>query len=232
MLPRSPARINPLQAPGVSGDFGLGVEFPLVFKPTGFARTFVRSRFIKIFAGKWMPAFAMRLRPADCGNRWVFPKSRVREKRLTQNLVDWLSVSPASLNSSSRNVQMPRPLCNGHGLPIESQIDVIPTVVTLLNSPSPLAVFWRVRAIIVDTFDGHFGRTVSHVFKKLLKGLPSFTDGDTSGSVVAVSVVSRIGAARKDAGPNYINLRTTHSVFGVSAHVFTFDLTGGHYIRL
>lgn len=57
-------------------------------------------------------------------------------------------------------------------------------VASLLCSRRPPAVFWTVRAIVVDAFDGVLrGRARPHVLIESLEGIkPAVADGDTTGS--------------------------------------------------
>lgn len=226
-----PARINPFQAPSVSDGFGFGVESSARLQTACFASSLPRNCLIEIFSRKRVAASAMRHSSPDGSNRRVFTKASGRQKFLAQDLLYGLFIPPAPLNRGSWNAKMPSPLRYGHIEPFKLKPDIIAPIVSLLNPPSPLTVILGIWAVVVDALNGHSMRTVAHILVKSLKALPLFADRYAASTIISVGVVSGVCAARKDSGPDFINLGLGHSVFQCGHHVLA-NLTGGHHIRI
>lgn len=222
-----PARIDSLEATGVTCGFGLGVELPFVDQDAGFAGPSLRSD-IQIFARKFMPMFAMRERPADCSDGRFTAGKTVWHVFLAENLLNRSFLAPASLQRSSRNIQMSRPLGNGHGLAIESKPYAVSSVVALLGIISPFAIFRSIGAVIVDALYGLPRRAFAHIGKEVLKSLPRAADINPSRAIILVRLGSRVGAPGQHPGPNAVG-----SGFGqaVLCHN-TSPLNGAQYVGI
>jgi hypothetical protein len=79
------------------------------------------------------------------------------------------------------------------------------SVAHLLMPSSPFAIVRRIAFVIVDAFNGVFGRRAwSHVGKEGLKGFPFRADGNTSSPVILKSCVGRGVASASHADPDLI----------------------------
>lgn len=68
----------------------------------------------------------------------------------------------------------------------------------------PFAVLFIVWSVIINSFEGHPGRTPPHIFKKVLEFLPSFAKSDTALNVAIGEVLLPISASRFHCSPSRI----------------------------
>jgi len=113
------------------------------------------------------------------------------------------ATSKAGAQAVIGNVQFPRPVCNGLRLALIGHVVVTARIVRLLYLCSPSTIIGRVRAVIVDSFDGVLrGWTRPHVFEKSSEVIaPAVADGDPTCSIELVGSLTGIGAAGDDSAP-------------------------------
>lgn len=94
------------------------------------------------------------------------------------------------------------------------EYSVVALVVGLFQSCRPVAVFGRIRAVIVAAFDGVMWRRYRpHVCIERLKAMiPSVADSDASASVPRICPAARIQASRMNTSPDPVFITSTQAV--------------------
>lgn len=108
------------------------------------------------------------------------------------------------------------------------------SVVSLIGTRCPPAVFWGVRPVVVDSVNRCADRLISHVSVKINKRLaPRIADDNPAPAVIRVARVIGIGASLEHALPCPVLPRTKKSVRRVGAQaaasvaVWFFQIVGG-----
>ena len=79
--------------------------------------------------------------------------------------------------------------------------------VILLNfSTNPAAVIWRIWALIVNAVNGHILFWYTHICDKIIKGMPSITNSDTSTAIVRPAFMVRAIATLVHSLPSVVKV--------------------------
>ena len=115
------------------------------------------------------------------------------------------------------------PLGQRQILPIEDYALIAPSVVSLLFTSSPSAVFWRVVSVIIDSLQGIALRARTHISQKLAKSSPLLTNFDPPPAVAFISS----GLGRHATPPHHgpCNVLRGSAWWGVFHHTATVPLT-------
>lgn len=112
------------------------------------------------------------------------------------------------------------PFGQRHGAAIVFMVKVAATICALVLGHAPNAVFWTVRAIVVNALNRVPGRwTLAHVIDEVFKGQPTLAHGNASRAVVLEVLGSRICAAVDHAGPNLMFARARRAMCAQSLRI-------------
>lgn len=113
-----------------------------------------------------------------------------------------------------RNVQKSRPFSQRVYFSAIGDMAIDSMIVHLFNICSPLAVFGRVRAVLVNALHGILkGGSVAHIGIEVLKGCsPAFTHDNTASAIVRVDRMFGIVAPCVDSLPNTVLIGLGHAV--------------------
>lgn len=125
------------------------------------------------------------------------------------------------------NAGFSRPLGNSFGFPKDSQPDIIPGVVLLLNQSCPIAIFWAVVSVVISTLQSHSIWAFAHIVDKVFKVLPSFTDLYSTPSVPFKRLVFFNGASPPHVIPRLVFCGSRKTMFGChGCHPSTSEFRG------
>ncbi len=89
----------------------------------------------------------------------------------------------------------------------------------LLSPARPFAILRRIRAVVIDAFEGESFRTISHILSKCWKAFkPSFADHYSATAIIRIGCISWIQASLLHLKPDFIERIPTHSVQKVFSH--------------
>jgi len=104
---------------------------------------------------------------------------------------------------------------------------IVPRVVRLLNLCGPTAVLLAVVAFVINAVQRQSSWPLPHVFQEVLEGIqPSFTDNDSSSSVIAVGIGTWVIAPSFHLHPTFVGGRFGHSVAVLPAMEAAFGSSG------
>lgn len=98
------------------------------------------------------------------------------------------------------------PLREGFGFPVKGNVSIFASIVCLLFLREPSAIFWGVRAIVINSIKAVLrGGAFSHIGNKILKGiLPSVANVNTSAAIMGIAFIVGIVAPLPHASPYMI----------------------------
>ena len=123
--------------------------------------------------------------------------------------------SPKSkINSVVRESCLFRPLLNGLRFSINRHVSGVSFVSCLICSSSPLAVFWTVTKVVVNSFQGKTLRFFTHVGQKVFKFQPSFAHSNSPCPGIFIGLIAFAKAPFFHAFPNGVGWRVfpSHSM--------------------
>ncbi len=123
--------------------------------------------------------------------------------------------SPKSeINGVVRQTCFFRPLLDGLRFIVDGYISSVPFVSCLICSGRPLAVFWRVPKIVINTLKGKALWFFAHVRQKVLKFKPPFAHGNSPCAIIFVGLIAFTKTSFFHASPNLVGRRvlSPHSV--------------------
>ena len=116
--------------------------------------------------------------------------------------------SPKSeINGVVRKSCLVRPLLNSLRFAINRYVSSVSLVPCLICSSCPLAVFWTVTKVVVNSFKGKLIRFFTHVRQKMFKFQPSFTHSNSPCSVIFIGLIAFAKAPFFHALPNGVGRR-------------------------
>src|ERR1700749_3089486 len=129
---------------------------------------------------------------------------RALSYRLPKGALDRPSVGiEALLNGFLRQSEITTPLGKSLCFALKRQPSVVSAVIILLYVCGPATILGRVAQAIVDSFKCFAGWAFAHVRKKVLKRVPSFTQGDAASSVSGISPVRGFPASISHSSPDH-----------------------------
>ena len=117
------------------------------------------------------------------------------------------STPKPEINGVVRQTCFFRPLLNSLSFIVDGYISSVSFVSCLICSGRPLAVFWRVPKVVINTFKGKAIRFFAHVRQKVFKLKPSFAHGNSSCAIMFVGFVAFTKASFFHASPNLVGRR-------------------------
>lgn len=121
-------------------------------------------------------------------------------------------IKPAA-NDLLPDSRLAGPVGDSHRFAIEGQQYVAPSVSTLLDAGSPLAVLGAVVAVVVLTVNAvPLAGTLSHVSQEVSKIVPSTADPDAPAAVVEETDALGVVTPRPHRGPNIVGWRSPLAV--------------------
>ena len=104
-------------------------------------------------------------------------------------------------NGGVVNADLSRPLGKRLGFPVVSKQRVRTLVVHLIDAVRPSTIAWFIVAVVVDAVNRVTFWAITHVCVKGSKGLPLWTNGDSTPTINRVLVVVRVLASRFHVAP-------------------------------
>lgn len=128
----------------------------------------------------------------------------LRKASVTERTLNGPAFFESGCDRSAMQPEFSAPFRFGHRDSQERELSGNTSVILVLHSGSPAAIFWRVISIIVDSVDLMFGcGSFAHVLNKCFDGMqPTFANRDASTSVVPVCPLLRIRTTILHAAPN------------------------------
>lgn len=118
--------------------------------------------------------------------------------------------SKSSRNAGYRKTRNFSPFRQAPSFSAKRNQMIVPPVSGLFRLSSPSAIFRTVWAVVINTVNRvFFGRTLSHVFQKMSKIFPPFTNGYASRSVFVIGGMVGVLATTSHRVPTFI-----HGVIG------------------
>lgn len=124
---------------------------------------------------------------------------------LRQGFFNCKPSSKAVGNKIWSNTKFSAPFSNCNSNSIESEISVTSRIVFLLNLRCPCAIIICISSVIILTINRMlWGRSLSHIRQKILKGIPSLANRNASSAIITKLFISWIMASISHAQPNLI----------------------------
>lgn len=144
-----------------------------------------------IFRRVFMASFAMSfgLLPTGIGFSAQHQSRKIAHQCLRQNFFGRPSRVISAKQRVDMNVQTLRPLHSGQRQSVVCNANVYLSVIRLLFSSRPTAVFWAIRAVVVNAIQRVSKRRLAYVSQKIFKIVPSFAQINASLSIPIKSSV-------------------------------------------
>ena len=110
-------------------------------------------------------------------------------------------------NGGVVNADLSRPLGKRLGFPVVSKQRVRTLVVHLIDAVRPSAIARFIVAVVIDALNRVTFWAITHVCVKGSKGLPLWTNGDSTPTINRVLVVVRVAASRLHVAPAVVGSR-------------------------
>lgn len=185
---------------------------PLSGPHTSTANPLVRLWLVQVIAKQFVTALTVGHGPFNSRACGLFAKAPAWKDLLAEYFLYWIFLFPPPNNGCARDAQIPRPLSNGHRLFCVGQNNIVSPIVILFGSLCPFTIIRRIWSFVIDSFDGVFRRTLSHVREKVFEHLPPLAYRNASRAVISVFFDAWVGAPSQHTSPDFIGFVFGHSV--------------------
>ncbi len=184
----------------------------LTFATAGFAisggGTFCGYLLPRVFWGVFMPSFAVG------SGLLPFSVSQTANSKTIQNpkfngrkhFFQRIPFMKSGKQSVDVNARFFRPLPCSQRNAVVCNSDVGFSIVRLFFTGRPSAIFWTIRAVVIDPVKRCSRRSFAHVFNKICKRRPSFANVDASRTIPVVSGAFGVVTTLLNGLPNSVQI--------------------------